>query len=131
MRKSRLRRGFQDWQEDDDPLSGMANLFDLAMVFAVALMVALVVRFEMVDMLMKEDVTIVKNPGQEDMEIIVKKGDEIEKYKAADTAGEGKGRRVGIAYQLEDGRIIYVSEGDGENAATKRPPETEKAAAGP
>jgi hypothetical protein len=131
MRKSRLRRGFQDWQEDDDPLNGMANLFDLAMVFAVALMVALVVRFEMVDMLMKEDVTIVKNPGQEDMEIIVKKGDEIEKYKAADTAGEGKGRRVGIAYQLEDGRIIYVPEGDGENAATKRPPETEKAAAGP
>jgi len=131
MKPSRLRRGFDNVQDDDDPLSGMANLFDLAMVFAVALMVALVVRFEMVEMLTKEDVTIVKNPGQQDMEIIIKKGKEIEKYKATDAAGEGKGRRVGIAYQLEDGRIIYVPEGDGKNAATKRPPETEKTAAGP
>ncbi len=111
MRASKLRKGFQDWQ-DDDPLSGMANLFDLAMVFAVALMVALVVRFEMVDMLTQEDVTIVKNPGTEEMEIIVKKGEEIEKYKASDAAGEGRGKRVGVAYQLEDGRIIYIPEAE-------------------
>lgn len=112
MRSSRLKKGFQDGQ-DADPLSGMANLFDLAMVFAVALMVALVVRFEMADMLMKDDVTVVKNPGQEDMEIIVKKGEEIEKYTATDAAGQGQGQRVGIAYQLEDGRIIYVPETGG------------------
>lgn len=109
MKASRIRTGFQDWQ-DEDPLSGMANLFDLAMVFAVALMVALVVRFEMIEMLTQEDFTIVKNPGTEDMEIIIKKGEEIEKYTATDTAGDGRGRRVGVAYQLEDGRIIYVPE---------------------
>lgn len=109
MKVSRIRAGFQDWQEED-PLSGMANLFDLAMVFAVALMVALVVRFEMIEMLTQEDFTIVKNPGTEDMEIIIKKGEEIEKYTATDAAGDGRGRRVGVAYQLEDGRIIYVPE---------------------
>ena len=43
-RKNRLKNG----GDDDDPLSGMANLFDVAMVFAVALMVALVSRYQMV-----------------------------------------------------------------------------------
>ena len=33
---------FDDTDGDADPLAGMANLFDVAMVFAVALMVALV-----------------------------------------------------------------------------------------
>jgi hypothetical protein len=116
MRSSRISRGFQD-DEEADPLGGMANLFDLAMVFAVALMVALVVRFEMADLLMKDDVTIVKNPGTDQMEIIIKKGDEIEKYKATDKVGEGRGKRVGAAYQLEDGRIIYVPENGEPEAA--------------
>ena len=48
----------------------VANLFDVAMVFAVALMVALVSRFNMTEMFSKEDFTMVKNPGKENMEII-------------------------------------------------------------
>ncbi len=95
---------------DDDPLSGMANLFDIAMVFAVALMVAMVVNFKMTEMFTQEDVTMVKNPGKDDMEIIVKKGNEITQYKAAQGQGEGQGRRIGIAYELDNGQIIYVPE---------------------
>jgi hypothetical protein len=107
----RVRRRPLDLEgTDTDPLSGMANLFDVAMVFAVALMVAMVVRFRMVDMLTRDDVTIVKNPGKDDMEIIVKKGQDITKYKGSESAGEGKGRRIGVAYELEDGRVIYVPE---------------------
>jgi hypothetical protein len=98
-------------ESDDDPLSGMANLFDVAMVFALALMVALVARLQVADLLIREEVTMVKNPGQPDMEIIVKKGKEITRYKASEnTKGEGKGRRVGSAYELENGQIIYVPE---------------------
>lgn len=100
---------------DNDPLSGMANLFDIAMVFAVALMVAMVVNFRMTEMFTKEDVTMVKNPGKEDMEIIVKKGKEITQYKAAAGQGKGQGRRIGIAYELENGQIIYVPENAIEN----------------
>lgn len=95
---------------DDDPLSGMANLFDLAMVFAVALMVAVVSHMQIAEIFTQDDVTLVKNPGKEDMEIIVKKGKEIERYKASGQTSEGKGKRVGAAYQLEDGQIIYVPE---------------------
>jgi hypothetical protein len=109
--------------DDDDPLAGLANLFDLGMVFAVALMVTLVVRFQVSDLLTKSDVTMVKNPGQADMEIIVKKGPEIIRYKGSAGAGEGKGRRVGSAFELEDGRIIYVPE-NSTPSSTPPPPTT-------
>ena len=99
-------------EDDGDPLSVVVNLFDVAMVFAVSLMVEMVMHMNMAEVFGKEDFTIVKNPGQENMEIIQKKGREIETYKASGQTQSGgtKGRRLGIAYQLEDGQIIYVPE---------------------
>ena len=111
MKQAKLRRGYRNIEDvESDPLSGMANLFDVAMVFAVALMVAVVMRMQIAEMFTQEDFTMVKNPGQENMQIIVKEGDEIHRYKANGEAGSGKGRRVGVAYQLEDGTIVYVPE---------------------
>ena len=57
-------------EEDSDPISVVSNLFDIAMVFAVALMVALVSRYNMTEVFSQEDYTMVKNPGKENMEII-------------------------------------------------------------
>ena len=107
------RRRMSGQGEDHDPLSVLTNLFDVAMVFAVALMVALVTRFDMTEMFSQEDFTMVKNPGTEQMEIITKKGDKIEKYTPAETQESNsgsRGKRVGAAYQLENGEIIYVPE---------------------
>ena len=109
MRNRNNRRLVDD---DDDPMSMVSNLFDAAMVFAVALMVALVSHYNMTEMFSKEDFTVVKNSGKDDMEIITKKGEKIERY-TADRNSEGsgdKGKRVGTAYQLENGEIIYVPE---------------------
>ena len=108
--KRNIKRAFVLDDSNDDPLSGMTNLFDIAMVFAVALMVAMVVNFKMTEMFTKEDITMVKNLGKDDMEIIVKKGNEITQYKAAEGLGEGQGKRIGVAYELESGQIIYVPE---------------------
>lgn len=47
----RRRRIILD-DDDEDPLSGVANLFDVAMVFAVALLVMLVVSYNVPDSLM-------------------------------------------------------------------------------
>ncbi|MDE5878084.1 MAG: DUF2149 domain-containing protein [Muribaculaceae bacterium] len=99
--------------EGDNPLGMLTNLFDVAMVFAVALMVALVTHFNMSEIFSKEDFTIVKNPGADNMEIITKEGSEIKKYTPSDSenpASGSKGRRVGTAYQLENGEIIYIPE---------------------
>ena len=100
--------------DDLDPLSSLTNLFDVAMVFAVALMVALVTHLNLAEMLTEEDFTIVKNPGKENMEIIQKKGEKIEKFKASQNQEQDpnkpRGKRIGVAYQLENGEIIYVPE---------------------
>lgn len=106
-RRSILRRG-----ENSDPMSVVSNLFDVAMVFAVALMVALVSRYNMTEMFSQEDFTMVKNPGKENMEIITKEGEKINRYTPSenqDLSGD-KGKRVGVAYELENGDIIYVPE---------------------
>lgn len=107
------RRRLIGKEEDNDPMSVVGNLFDVAMVFAVALMVALVTRYDMTEMFSKEDFTIVKNPGQENMEIITKEGERISRYTPSenqDDASGRRGRRVWVAYELEDGEIIYVPE---------------------
>ncbi len=108
---ARRRRLIKD-DQDQDPLSVLTNLFDVAMVFAVALMVALVTRFDMTEMFSQEDFTMVKNPGTEQMEIITKKGEKIEKYTPSEDtqSSSSRGRKVGVAYQLENGEIIYVPE---------------------
>ena len=108
MKRNRLLHN----QTDSDPMGTVANLFDVAMVFAVALMVALVTRFNMTEMFSKEDFTMVKNPGKENMEIIMKEGQEIKRYTPSEeqeTSGK-RGKKVGVAYQLESGEIIYVPE---------------------
>ena len=108
--KHRYRyKSFSD-SEEIDPMGSLVNLFDVAMVFAVALMVAFVIQSRMTEFLTAEDATFVKNAGQKDMEIIVKKNNKITRYKSEKNTGAGKGRRVGIAYQLENGEVIYVPE---------------------
>jgi hypothetical protein len=99
-------------EEDNDPMSSLTNLFDVAMIFAVALMVALVSHYNMNELFSKDDFTMVKNPGTEQMEIITKKGKKIETYKASgqQQTNGNRGRKVGTAYQMESGEIIYIPE---------------------
>ncbi len=100
-------------EDHDNPLGMLTNLFDVAMVFAVALMVALVTHYNMSEIFSKDDYTIVKNPGAGNMEIIMKEGDQIKKYTPSENesiSSGSKGRRVGSAYQLENGEIIYIPE---------------------
>ncbi|MCE2515904.1 MAG: DUF2149 domain-containing protein [Acidobacteria bacterium] len=106
--RRRRRRSGASFRDDADPLGAIANLFDVAMVFAVALMVAMVSRWQ----LTQEDFTMVKNPGTAEMEIITQEGGEVTRYRAEDVddAAGRRGRRVGVAYQLDSGEIIYVPE---------------------
>ena len=107
----RKRRNNLLQEDDGDPLSVVVNLFDVAMVFAVSLMVAMVMHMNMTEVFGQEDFTIVKNPGKENMEIITKEGKEINTYKASGETTDGnaqQGKRLGTAYQLENGQIIYV-----------------------
>lgn len=91
------------------------------MVFSVALLVALVMSYQLPELLdSNEDITIVKNPGAQDMEIIIKEeGQPIEVLNMTENIGGGTGEALGTAYRLADGRVIYVpenSEGNETNA---------------
>lgn len=100
-------------EEGDNPLGMLTNLFDVAMVFAVALMVALVAHFNMNEIFSREDFTIVKNPGKDNMEIITKAEGKVKKYTPSsdsDPSSGHLGERVGTAYRLENGEIVYIPE---------------------
>lgn len=113
MSRKRRRTRRMDKEQDGDPLSVVVNLFDVAMVFAVSLMVAMVMHMNMTEIFGKENFSIVKNPGKDNMEIITKEGNKINKYTPSQDQSQkqgNKGRKVGIAYELENGEIIYVPE---------------------
>ncbi|NYT19420.1 MAG: DUF2149 domain-containing protein [Methanosarcinales archaeon] len=118
MSRKRYRRtGILYEEEDQNPLTGVANLFDVAMVFSVALLIALVMSFQLPELLSPtEDITIVKNPGQENMKIIVKEGQDIEVLNMTEQIGGGTGEALGTAYKLADGRVIYVPDSGNETS---------------
>jgi hypothetical protein len=97
---------------EEDPLSGIANLFDVSVVFIVGLMITLFSVYRLGDLVdSKTEVTMVKTNAQGEREIIVKKGTEITAYKVTGKTATGDGERLGTAYRLANGQIIYVPEG--------------------
>ena len=97
-----------------DPLVGVVNLFDASMVLVVALLLALAGADSLAEIaarMSQKDITIVTNPGKPDMEMIVKRGERMESLKSSELQGAGKGTRLGVAYRLESGEVVYVPEG--------------------
>ena len=87
----------------------MANLFDVAMVFAVALLLALVTHFRLPELLSaKQDITILKNPGRPNMEIIRRQGKKLTHYRISRERLGGEGEKLGTAYRLKTGEVVYV-----------------------
>jgi hypothetical protein len=95
-------------REDDDPMSNVANLFDVAMLFALGFMVMLLTYLSIPEVLTQTDMVIVKNPGQQNMEVIVKSGEQIEKLDMSNATVELEiVGVVGTIYETKDGGMIY------------------------
>lgn len=105
--------------DDDDPLSGMVNLFDLAIVFAVGLIIALAAA-------MKTGRLATGQPAQAAQaaqasgptEIEVKEGQKLVKYRSSDDKTRGPGHRIGTAFRLPSGEVVYVPDEEGQAAAS-------------
>ncbi|MCX6589763.1 MAG: DUF2149 domain-containing protein [Acidobacteria bacterium] len=113
--RTRSRQFLRAGGEDNDPLLGLINLFDASMVLVVAMLLSLIAKGNLADMaarLSQQDVTIVTNPGKPDMEMVIKRGNKIEKLKATGEKGAGAGKRLGSAFRLENGEVVYVPEGN-------------------
>ena len=94
---------------DNDPMAGVANLFDLGLVFIVGLLIALFGAYHMEDLLSQNsELTIVKKSSDGQIEIIEKKGKKINAVKMTKETAKGRGERLGTAYKLENGSMIYI-----------------------
>jgi hypothetical protein len=110
MNRHRFGRGSGE-RAGDDPLAGVANLFDASIVFIVAMMLALFSAWNMLDLLdPHSEVTIARKNADGKVEILTKKGAEIKVSRVTDQPLSGAGTRLGTAYQLPDGRVVYVPE---------------------
>lgn len=95
-----------------DPLQGVANLFDLGIIFALGFLLALISYMGLPEMLQREDMTLIKNPGTPEMEIIHKKGVTLERYRVTTNQIGGEGTKLGTAYRLKSGEVVYIPEDD-------------------
>jgi hypothetical protein len=96
---------------DDDPLSGVANLFDISIALIVALLVALFGLFSSTSILNPTSTvtTVIKTQGG-GVEMITKDKSGITIRKSSDQKASGNGTRLGVAYQLSTGEVVYVPE---------------------
>jgi hypothetical protein len=107
--RSKRRSHRRLWEEmDEDPGAGLLNLFDVWIAFAVALLLAMVSYMRMPELFGRSDITVIKNPGSPSMEIIEKKGEQIKHYRATSQQLTGQGERLGTAYRLSNGEVVYV-----------------------
>jgi hypothetical protein len=121
MKYFRIRRSgarHRPWgaqpQGDDDPLTGVANLFDLGLVFIVGLIVTIFTAYHLQDLFNeKSSFTMMKKAADGQLEIITKEGKKIKAVKVSREEAKGRGTRLGVAYRLEDGSLVYVPEGNG------------------
>ena len=89
----------------------MANLFDVSVVFIVALFFALFMAYSTLDLFNPDsELIITKTMPNGEIQIITKKGKEVKIEKVTETSGSGKGVKLGTAYKLENGKVIYIPE---------------------
>lgn len=95
-------------EEDNDPMLSVVNLIDLFLVIIGVLMV--VIAQNPLNPFSQEQVVVIENPGEENMRITIKGGQELTRYEASGEVGQGQGARAGVTYRMDDGRMIYVPE---------------------
>ena len=92
----------------EDPMATMGNLFDIAILMGVGLLIMALSSFGLSDLLSTDDTTIVKNPGKSNMEITTRQGGKITRLKQTGNKSEGPGTPVGTVYRLQSGEMVWV-----------------------
>ncbi|HET8898732.1 MAG TPA: DUF2149 domain-containing protein [Rhodanobacteraceae bacterium] len=95
--------------EADDPILSVVNLIDVFLVVIAALLIT-VAQNPLMQMVQSENVTVITDAGQPSMQMLVKQGDKIERFRANGQTGEGQGTKAGVAYRMQDGSVVYVPE---------------------
>ena len=109
MRFLKSVKGYTGNETEDDPIAGVAQLFDVSIAFIVAVIAAMFTLLSSQDMLSKDsEWTLTKKNKNGEIEMIEKKKNQVIKRKVSSKNMSGNGVRLGTAYQLENGQVIYV-----------------------
>lgn len=102
-----MKKRLWDDSEGDDPAAGLINLFDVWIAFAAALLLAVVSFFNLPKTAptASTDAQADKSPTAESIDAARTK---IEHFHESKSSKSGEGERLGTAYRLKSGEIIYV-----------------------
>lgn len=105
---------FLDDDDELNPITTAVNLVDVFLVVIAALIIS--IAQNPLNPFSSESVTVIKNEGEPNMEIIVKENGEIKQFKSHGETGRGNGQKAGTAYTMKDGSMVYVP---ADNASDK------------
>lgn len=100
--------------ESDDPILSVVNLIDIFLVVIAALLIGMASN-PLLQAMARQDVTVITDAGRPNMEMIIKKGEQIEHFKSTGESGQGEGVKAGVAYRMKDGSVVYVPESGNPN----------------
>jgi hypothetical protein len=103
-----MKHRILEMEEDDDPMLSVVNVIDVFLVLIAILLI--IVAANPLNPFSEERVIVVTNPGEENMTMIIKDGNELTRFESSDEIGEGQGIRAGVTYRLPDGSYVYVPE---------------------
>src|SRR5262249_27516841 len=101
-----MHRKQRHWNsvQDDDPLAGLVNLFDLWMVFSIALLLALV----SASRLPTTSTVTESSAGAGSRELPSQQQFKLDHFRISKERLTGEGDRLGTAYRLKSGEVVYV-----------------------
>lgn len=82
---------------DDDPLSGVANFFDLGIVFALGFILALIAYARL-------EARSPRPAGEPVPDAL----NALDRYRPGTGQSTGRGQRLGVAWRLDNGEVVYV-----------------------
>lgn len=103
-----MRLKLHDDSETDDPILSVVNLIDVFLMIIAALLLS--IANHPLNPFSQDKITLIRNAGQPNMEIVTKDGQNIQRFQADGTAGQGQGVKAGVAYRMADGSLVYVPE---------------------
>lgn len=117
MRKRRPRR----WEacDEDDPLAGLVNLFDLWMVFSIALLIVLVGSSKRRDPARADGSHAYDTPQP----VSLSEARALDRFTLSQEELSGSGEKLGTAYRLPSGEVICVPDAEGAHGATGSSPQ--------
>lgn len=97
---------------DDDPAAGLLNLFDVWIAFAVALLLATVSYYSAAG--------VKTASAANKADAAPTSGQKIDHYRPTNEKLTGQGERLGTAYRLANGEVVYVPDAPTSQPATSQ-----------